>query len=63
VYKLSEGKYEGKRPLGGYSRRWQDNIKTDLTEVEMKRFDGINLALFSDKWRAVVNMVLKLGVQ
>ena len=28
------GKPEGKRPLGGPRRRWEDNIKMDLQEVE-----------------------------
>jgi len=27
------GKPEGKRPLGGTSGRWEDNIKMDLQEV------------------------------
>jgi hypothetical protein len=27
------GKREGKRPLGRHRRRWEDNIKLDLTEV------------------------------
>jgi len=28
------GKPEGKRPLGKPRRRWEDNIKIDLQEVE-----------------------------
>jgi len=28
------GKPEGKRPLGRPRRRWEDNIKMDLQEVE-----------------------------
>ena len=27
------GKLEGKKPLGGTRRRWEDNIKMDLQEV------------------------------
>jgi hypothetical protein len=27
------GKPEGKRPLGGPRRRWEDNIKMDLREI------------------------------
>jgi hypothetical protein len=27
------GKPEGKRPVGRPSRRWEDNIKMDLTEI------------------------------
>ena len=28
------GKHEGRRPLGKLRRRWEDNIKIDLQEVE-----------------------------
>jgi len=28
------GKAEGKRPLGKPRRRWEDNIKMDLQEIE-----------------------------
>jgi hypothetical protein len=34
VYRILVGKSEGKRPLGRPRRRWEDNIKTDLQEVE-----------------------------
>ena len=33
VYRVLVGKHEGKRPLGGPRRRWEDNIKVDLQEV------------------------------
>ena len=33
VYRVLVGKPEGKRPLGGPRRRWEDNIKIDLQEV------------------------------
>jgi hypothetical protein len=33
VYRGSEGKPEGKIPLGTPRRRWEDNIKADLQEV------------------------------
>jgi hypothetical protein len=29
------GKPEGKRPLGRPTRRWEDNIKMDLREIEL----------------------------
>jgi hypothetical protein len=28
------GKPEGKRPLGRLRRRWEENIKMDLTEID-----------------------------
>jgi len=34
VYGVLLGKPEGKRPLGRPRRRWEDNIKMDLQEVE-----------------------------
>jgi hypothetical protein len=34
VYMLLVGKPEGKRPLGRRRRRWVDNIKMDLVEIE-----------------------------
>jgi hypothetical protein len=33
-YRVLVGKYGEKRPLGKLSRRWEDNIKMDLQEVE-----------------------------
>jgi hypothetical protein len=33
TYRALVGKPEGKRPLGGPKRRWEDNIKMDLREV------------------------------
>jgi hypothetical protein len=34
VYRLLVGKPEGKRPLGRPRRRWMDNIKMDLLEID-----------------------------
>jgi hypothetical protein len=34
VYRLLVGKPEGKRRLGRPRRRWMDNIKMDLLEIE-----------------------------
>jgi hypothetical protein len=33
AYRILVGKLEGKRPLGGPRRRWEDNIKMDLREI------------------------------
>jgi hypothetical protein len=38
------GKPEGKIPMGRHSRRWEDNIKADLQEVECGGMDWIELA-------------------
>jgi hypothetical protein len=55
AYRLLVGKPEGKRPLGRPRRRWVDNIRMDLGEV-----DWIGLAQDRNRWRAVVNSVLNL---
>ena len=34
VYRVLVGKPEGKRPLGRPRSRWEDNIKTNLQELE-----------------------------
>ena len=51
------GKPEGKRPLGRPRRRWVDNIRMDLKEV-----DWIGLAQDRDRWRKLVSAVMKLQV-
>jgi predicted small integral membrane protein len=56
------GKAEGRRPLERPRRRWVDNIRVDLVEVGWCDVDWIGLAQDSDRWRALVNSVLKLRV-
>jgi hypothetical protein len=51
------GKPEGKRPLGRPRRRWEDNIKKDLQEVEGGRGDWMELAHDRERWRALMCMV------
>jgi hypothetical protein len=54
VYRVLVGKPEGKSPLGGPKRRWEDTIKMDLQEVGGGRGDGIELTQDRDRWRALV---------
>jgi hypothetical protein len=60
AYKLLVGKPEGKRPLGRPRRRWVDNIRMNLGEVEWGDVDWIGLAKDRNRWRALVNLVLNL---
>ena len=60
VHRVLVGKPEGKRPLGRPSRRWEDNIKMDLQEVRCGFMDWIDLAQDKDRWRALVNAVMKV---
>jgi hypothetical protein len=41
AYRASVGKPEGRRPLGRPRRRWEDNIKMDLREVEWGAWTGL----------------------
>jgi hypothetical protein len=52
----------GKRPLGRPRRRWVDNIRMDLGEVDWGDVDWIDLAQDRNRWRALVNSVLNLRV-
>ena len=66
-------KLEGTKPLGRPGFKWEDNIKPDLEEVRCGRMDWINLtqdrgcggmdwinlAQDRDRWRALVNGVMK----
>jgi hypothetical protein len=61
AYRLLVGKPKGKRPLGRPRRRWVDNLRMDLGEVG-RGDDWIGLAQDRNRWRALVNSVLKLRV-
>ena len=57
------GEPKGKRPVGRPRRRWEDNIKMYLHEVEWGGgIDWIDLAQDRDRWRALVNAVMNLWV-
>ena len=56
------GNTEEIRPLGKPRRRWKDNIKIDVQEVECGGRDWIELAQDRDRWRALGNEVMNLRV-
>jgi hypothetical protein len=62
VYRVLVGKSEGKRPLGRPKLRWEDNINMDLQEVGSGGMGWIELAQDRDRWRALVNAVMKFRV-
>ena len=62
VYRVLVGKFEGKRPLRRYRRRWDDNIKMCLQEVGCGGMDWIEVAQDRGKRRALVNAVMNLRV-
>ena len=62
VARMEEFRTESKRPLGRPRRRWEDNIKMDLREVDCDPRDWIALAEDRDKWRAYVRAVMNIRV-
>jgi hypothetical protein len=58
AYRILVGRPEGRRPLGRPRRRWEDNTKMDLREVD----GGHGLVQDRDRWQALVNAVMKLRV-
>jgi hypothetical protein len=62
VHRVMVGKPEGKIPLGRPKSRWEDNIKMDLQEVGGVCGNWMELAQDRDRWRALVSMVMNLGV-
>jgi hypothetical protein len=60
VCRVLVGKPEGRRPLGRPRRRWEDNIRMDLQEVECGCEDWIGLAQDMDRWWALVSAVMNL---
>ena len=50
------------RPRGTARRRLGDNIEMDLQEVRCGGVDWIKLAQDRDRWRTLVNAVMKLRV-
>jgi hypothetical protein len=55
-------KTEGKRQRGRRRHRWDYNIKTDLKELFLEDMGRTDLSHERDKWRAIVNAVMKLRV-
>ena len=55
------GKSDGKSPLGRLRRRWEDNIKMDLKEVEWN-VNWIDLTQDRDRWRTLVKAIMNLRV-
>ena len=62
MYRVLVGKPEGKRLLGRPRRRWFNNIRMDLQEVECGYMDWIRLAQDRDRWRTLVIAVMNLRV-
>jgi hypothetical protein len=62
VHRVLVGKPEGKRLKGRPRRRWEDNIKMDLQEVERAGWEWMEMAQDVDRWRALVKCGNELRV-
>ena len=56
------GETYGKEQLGRPRRRWEDNIKMELQEMECGNLGWIDLAQDMDRWRALVKVVRNIRV-
>ena len=60
--KILTGKPTGKRPLGRPWRRWEDIIRMDLEEIDIKAGNWVNSAQYRDYWRTIENAALNFQV-
>jgi hypothetical protein len=60
MYSISS--IEGKRPHGRSRRRWEDDIRMGLREMERLVLDQIHLAKDTDQWRVLISSVMNLWV-
>ena len=62
AHRVLVGRPEGKEPLGRPGHRYEDYIKVDLQDVGCA---GINFSYRGenrDRWRTLVNVIMKLRV-
>jgi hypothetical protein len=62
LYRVLEGKLEGKIPLGRPRRRREDNIKMELQELGCGGMEWNDLTQDRGRCRALVNAVMNLRV-
>jgi ribosome biogenesis protein Nip4 len=62
AYIILIGKPDWKRLLRRPRCNWEDNIRMYLIEVGWEVVEWVHLVQYSDKWWAVVNMVMNLHV-
>ena len=62
AYRVLVGKPKGKRCLGRPRRRWEDNIKMHLKEVDCNPEEWIDLPEDRDQWGDYVRAVMNLRV-
>jgi hypothetical protein len=56
------GKPQGKRPVGRPRCKWVSNIKMEFREIGWSGMDWVDLAEYTDQWRALMNTVMNLWI-
>ena len=59
-FKILTGTPRGRRPLGRFRRKWEDNIRMDFKEFGINRRNWIDSTQDRDYWRTLVNAALNL---
>jgi hypothetical protein len=54
VFNILTGSSTGKRPLGRSGRRWEENIKIDLKEIDINTRNCVDSTQDRDYWRVLV---------
>jgi hypothetical protein len=63
AYRILMGKSEGTITLEIPRRRWEDNFKMDLREIEWGGMDWLPPTQNGDQWRALLNTIMNLRVK
>jgi hypothetical protein len=53
AYEILVAKFKLERPLVRTRRRWENNIRMDLRDIDWEVVDWMHLALDRDQWRAL----------
>ena len=62
AFTILPGKPAGKRSLGRPRRRWEDNIRINLKEIDINTRNWVDSAENRDYWKTLVNAALNLRV-
>ena len=62
AFKILIGNSTENKPLGRLRRRWEDNIRMDLKEIDINTRNLVDTVQDRNYWRALVNEELNLRV-
>ena len=62
AFNILSGKPAGRRPIGRPRRRWEDNIRMDIKEIDINARNFVGSAQEWDYWRPLTNAELNRQV-